>query len=79
MAESVEGFFSIVERQALRRGDIASVTDLITTINRFCAAWNQRCQPIAWTKPADETLPGSTVNPPQRPSTRIPDGPARGT
>jgi hypothetical protein len=37
-------FFSIVERQALRRGDFASVTDLIAAISRFCAAWNQRCQ-----------------------------------
>jgi hypothetical protein len=52
----VEVFFSIVERQALRRGDFASVTDLITAIRRFCAAWNQRCQPFAWTKPADEIL-----------------------
>jgi transposase len=52
----VEVFFSIVERQALRRGDFASVTDLVTAISRFCAAWNERCQPFAWTKPADEIL-----------------------
>jgi transposase len=52
----VEVFFSIVERQALRRGDFASVSDLITAISRFCAAWNQHCQPFAWTKPADEIL-----------------------
>jgi transposase len=51
----VEVFFSIVERQALRRGDFASVTDLVTAISRFCTAWNERCQPFAWTKPADET------------------------
>jgi hypothetical protein len=51
----VEVFFSIVERQPLRRGDFASVTDLLTAISRFCAAWNERCQPFAWTKPADET------------------------
>jgi transposase len=54
----VEVFFSIVERQALRRGDFTSVTDLITAISRFCAAWNQRCQPFSWTNPADES--GST-------------------
>jgi hypothetical protein len=42
--------------QALRRGDLASVTDLVTAISRFCAAWNERCQPFAWTKPADEIL-----------------------
>jgi transposase len=52
----IEVFFSIVERQALRRGDFASVSDLITAIRRFCAAWNQHCQPFAWTKPADAIL-----------------------
>jgi transposase len=52
----VEVFFSIIERQALRRGDFASVSDLITAIRRFCAAWNQHCQPFAWTKPADAIL-----------------------
>jgi transposase len=52
----VEVFFSIVERQALRRGDFASVTDLIAAISRFCAAWNQRCQRFSWTKSADEIL-----------------------
>jgi hypothetical protein len=45
-----------VERQALGGGDFASVTDLITAIRRSCAAWDQYCQPFAWTKPADEIL-----------------------
>jgi hypothetical protein len=49
-------FFSIVERQALRRGDFTSVTDLTTAISHFCAAWNQHCQPFSWTKSADEIL-----------------------
>jgi transposase len=52
----VEVFFSIIERQALRRGDFASVSELVTAIRRFCAAWNQHCQPFAWTKPADAIL-----------------------
>ena len=52
----VEVFFSIVERQALRRGDFPSVSDLITAITRFCVSWNEHCQPFAWTKPADEIL-----------------------
>jgi transposase len=52
----VEVFFSIVERQALRRGDFTSITDLIAAITRFCTAWNQHCQPFSWTKPADEIL-----------------------
>ena len=52
----VEVFFSIVERQALRRGDFPSVTDLTTAISRFCQSWNEHCQPFSWTKPADEIL-----------------------
>lgn len=52
----VEVFFSIVERQALRRGDFASVGDLIAAIRRFIGAWNQRCQPFVWTKDADTVL-----------------------
>ena len=52
----VEVFFSIIQRPALRRGDFASVSELTTAISRFCAAWNQHCQPLAWTKPADDIL-----------------------
>jgi hypothetical protein len=36
----VEVFFSIIDRQALRRGDFASVSDPITAIKRFCTTWN---------------------------------------
>jgi hypothetical protein len=42
----VEVFFSIVERQALRRGDFATVADLVAAIGRFISAGNQRCQPF---------------------------------
>jgi hypothetical protein len=59
----VEVFFSIVERQALRRGDFASVSELTTAISRFCAAWNQYGQPLAWTSPPRTSSPGSTVTP----------------
>jgi transposase len=52
----VEVFFAILERQALRRGDFASVADLVAAIGRFCAGWNQRCQPFTWTKDADQIL-----------------------
>jgi transposase len=65
----VEVFFSIVERQALRRGDFASVSELITAISRFCAAWNQHCQPLAWTKPADDILARLNRHTPQRGTT----------
>jgi hypothetical protein len=51
-----EVFFAIIERQALRRGDFASVQELIAAIRRFCDGWNQRCRPFAWTKDADQIL-----------------------
>ena len=52
----VEVFFSIITRQAIRRGSFASVTDLIAAIRRFIDGWNQRCQPFVWTKTADDLL-----------------------
>jgi transposase len=52
----VEVFFAIIERQALRRGDFASVEELMAAIRRFCDGWKQRCQPFAWTKDADQIL-----------------------
>jgi transposase len=56
----VEVLFAIIERQALRRGDFASVDDLMAAIRRFCDGWNQRCQPFRWTKDADQIL--TTLN-----------------
>ena len=52
----VEVFFAIIQRQALRRGDFASVQELMAAIRRFCDGWNQRCQPFAWAKDADQIL-----------------------
>src|SRR6476620_360154 len=52
----VEVFFSIITRQAIRRGSFGSVKDLIGAISRFIDGWNERCQPFVWTKPADELL-----------------------
>jgi transcriptional regulator with XRE-family HTH domain/transposase len=52
----VEVFFAIITRQALRRGDFASVEELVAAIGRFCDAWNQRCQPFGWVRDADEIL-----------------------
>ena len=56
-------FFAIIERQALRRGDFASVQELIAAIARFCDGWNQRCQPFRWTKDADQILTTLTPQP----------------
>jgi transposase len=51
-----EIFFSIITRQAIRRGTYTSVKDLIAKIGTFIDGWNDRCQPFVWTKPADELL-----------------------
>ncbi len=57
----VEVFFSIITRQAIRRGTFTSVHDLIAAIGRFIEGWNERCQPFMWTKTPDEILLHATV------------------
>ena len=52
----VEGFFAIIERQALRRVDFASIEELVTAIARSCDGWNQRYQPFRCAKYADQIL-----------------------
>jgi transposase len=52
----VEIFFSIITRQAIRRGSFRSVKDLIATIARFIDGWNDRRHPFVWTKTADQLL-----------------------
>jgi transposase len=56
----VEVFFAIIQRQALRRGDFASVQELVAAIRRFCEGWNHRRQPFRWTKDAEQIL--ATLN-----------------
>jgi transposase len=53
----VEVFFSIITRQAIRRGSFDSVKELMAAISAFIDGWNQRCHPFVWTKTADEILP----------------------
>ena len=53
----VEVFFSIITRQAIRRGSFDNVKELTTAIRAFITGWNDRCQPFTWTKTADEILP----------------------
>jgi len=52
----VEIFFGIITRQAIRRGTFTSVPDLIGAIRIFIDAYNERCEPFAWTKTADQIL-----------------------
>jgi transposase len=56
----VEAFFSIITRQALRRGDFPTVADLIAAIGRFIDAWNDRCAPFTWTKDLDTIIAKAT-------------------
>jgi transposase len=52
----VECFFSVITRQAIRRGSFTSVKELVTAIGAFIDSWNQHPRPFAWTKNADEIL-----------------------
>jgi transposase len=52
----VEIFFGIITRQAIRRGTFRSAKDLSAAIGAFIDAYNERCEPFAWTKDADELL-----------------------
>lgn len=52
----VECFFSIITRQAIRRGSYRSVRELTAAIGAFVDNWNEHPHPFAWTKDADEIL-----------------------
>ncbi|GAA5650320.1 IS630 family transposase ISMsm5 [Geodermatophilus obscurus DSM 43160] len=56
----VEAFFSIITRQALRRGNFPTVADLIAAIERSITAWNDRCAPFNWTKDPDTVIAKAT-------------------
>ena len=48
--------FSIITRQAIRRGNFGSVKELIAAIKGFIEGLNERCHPFVWTKTADDLL-----------------------
>ena len=52
----MECFFSILTGQAIRRGTVTSVKELIATIGAFIDHWNDHPRPFSWTKDADEIL-----------------------
>jgi transposase len=52
----VECFFSVITRQAIRRGTFTSVKELTAAIGTFIDHWNDHPRPFAWTKDADEIL-----------------------
>ena len=52
----VECFFSIITRQAIRRGTFTSVADLTAAIETYIDGWNENPKPFTWTKTADELI-----------------------
>ena len=52
----VEVFFSIITRQAIRRGSFTSVSELTAAIRDFITSYNTHCRPFIWTKPAETII-----------------------
>ena len=52
----VETWFSVLSRQAIRRGSFGSVKELIAMIERFAEQWNAGATPFTWVRSADEIL-----------------------
>lgn len=59
----VEVWFSIIDRQAIRRGVFTSVGDLNAKIRQFITGWNDRKHAFVWTKTADEILKKANPQP----------------
>jgi transposase len=53
---AVEGFFSKLTRQALRRGVLRSADDLVVTINRYIENTNDHPKPFVWTASANSIM-----------------------
>ncbi len=62
----IETWFSIIQRQMLKRGRYESVGELIKMIGLFIANWNEKKKPFAWKKTAAEILekvkPNTSMN-----------------
>ena len=41
----MECFFSVITRQAIRRGSVTSVKELVAAINAFIDSWNDHPRP----------------------------------
>jgi transposase len=52
----IETWFSIITRQAIRRGTFSSINALVFTIRDYINSWNTDAQPFAWTATAYEIL-----------------------
>jgi len=58
----IEIWFSIIQRQMLKRGRYESVDELIEKIGKFIANWNQTKRPFVWKKTAEEILEKAKPN-----------------
>lgn len=56
LAQPVECLFSVITRQAIRRGSVTSVRQLTAAIGAFIDSCNEHPRPFAWTKDADDIL-----------------------
>ena len=61
---AVEGFFSRLTRQSLKRGVFRSVDDLESAITRYIAATNRNPKPFVWTATAKTIQAKLTLNHP---------------
>jgi transposase len=52
----IETWFSIITKQAIRRGTFTSVNALIDRIRAYIEHWNTDAKPFIWTATADEIL-----------------------
>jgi transposase len=53
---AVEGFFSVITRQRIRRGVFKSVAELEDAIRRYIQDHNRHARPFVWTKTADQIM-----------------------
>ena len=52
----VEKYWKDSEVYRCRGGNQQLATKLVAAIGRFCEGWNERCQPLCWTKDAEQLL-----------------------
>ena len=69
---AVEGFFSKLTRQSLKRGVFRSVDDLESAITRYIAATNRNPKPFVWTATAKTIQAKLTLNHPSEVSALAP-------
>lgn len=53
---AVETWFSVLTRQAIRRGSFENVHVLTAAIERFTRDWNTGATPFSWVRTADDIL-----------------------